>query len=77
MGGSWGTFRFRPVSIENDQICEVSVGAPPCLIVYRNPQGTRENNDEYILYQIWYGKEWFFSAYDERPPALKDKSFND
>ncbi len=78
-GGSWSA---RPISrvlgIENDQICFVFSGyGKICNLIYRTPEGTRENNDEYILFQINEGTEWFFSAYEERPPALKDKSFND
>ena len=77
MGGSWSNVPFPPDSIENDQICAVVVGVKYCVIVYRNPQGTLANNDEYILYRIWSGEEWLFSAYEERPPALEDKSFNE
>lgn len=81
-GGPWwgsGTGRF--LGIENAQICnEVPDGTKICSAVYRNLEGTRENNDEYIvrpLYGPSYGSVWSFSAYEERPPALKDLSFND
>ena len=47
-----------------------------CNVIFRNPEGTRENNDEYIILILRDGVQWFFSAYEERPPALKDKLFN-
>ena len=48
-----------------------------CAAIYRNPEGTRENNDEYIRLIRDTERVAFFSAYEERPPALKDKPIND
>ena len=76
-GGTWGIFSPRPLIIENDQTCFQIDRRKTCSLIYRNPQGTRENNDEYIDLRLWNGEEWLFSAYEERPPALKGKSFND
>ncbi len=61
----------RSLGIENDQICNEYAGPKLCFLVYRNPEGTRENNDEYILASD--GHTIFISAYEERPPALKDR----
>ena len=50
-------------------------------MIYRNPEGTRENNDEYIVLSlspsVSYYVEFSISAYEERPPALKGKLIND
>ena len=77
-GGSW--FRFgggRSLGIENDQICVLFNGGKFCDVIFRNPEGTRENNDEYIVLRLEFGLEFLFSAYEERPPALKGKLIND
>ena len=49
-----------------------------CLPVYRNPEGVRQNNDEYLLiFPQNLFADYFFSAYEERPPALKGKLIRD
>ncbi len=78
--GSWGTpsiltpppgvAPFR--GIENDRLCFFGDSPIFCHAVYRNPDGTRENNDEYLIVGFANSTN-FFSAYEERPPALKDK----
>ena len=72
---------IRSLGIENDRICFARLSGKFCTAIYRNPEGTRESNDEYIVLvlspSISYFVEFPISAYEERPPALKDKAFND
>ena len=72
--GSWRPGVGATLTIENEQICHTSPNF--CLLIYRNPEGTRVNNDEY--FSEWGdGVERFFSAYAERPPGLKGKLIRD
>ena len=83
VGGFWGPpsivtpppgiARFR---IENDRLCFFGDSPVFCNAVYRNPEGTRTNNDEYLIVGFADSTN-FFSAYEERPPALKDKPLKD
>ncbi len=69
VGGSWGADTGRWY-IEADHICfELDHYPPGCSNTYRNPKGTRANSDEYVL-ELPHGN-FPFSAYAERPPALK------
>ena len=63
----WGAIR-----IENEKVCYTR-GATVCSAIYRNPDGKRDNNNEYLMLNLVNGQEFFFSAYDERPPALIDE----
>ena len=75
-GGPWAR-SGRSLGIENDQICVLSDFGKNCDVIFRNPEGTRENNDEYIVLVLETGLEYLFSAYEERPPALKGKLIRD
>ena len=69
--GAWGWDEGR-WHIEADQFCfQLKRIGSGCAAVYRNPEGTRTNNDEYVL-ALGVG-DFPFSVYTERPPALKDQ----
>jgi len=71
IGGAWGSHRGT-WNIAGDFICFdwVRYGRT-CVPVYRNPEGTRSSNDEYVI--ALGGGGFAFSTYKERPPALKNK----
>ncbi len=61
-GGVWARHgRGRYLGIENEQMCFlIETHGSVCDVIYRNPQGTRENNDEYFLRILGSdGGEWF------------------
>ncbi len=68
IGGAWGSDRGT-WHIEGDRLCYVwNTYGGTCSDVYRDREGTRENNDEYkIVLPIG---TYPFSAYTERPPDL-------
>ena len=73
--GPTGSIR-GPLNIEDDHICGTfGVIGKYCAAYYSNPGGTRENSNEYIV--VGPSGVFPFSAYEERPPALKDKPIND
>ncbi len=61
-GGRWAPHgRGRYLGIENEQMCFlIGIHGKVCDGIYRNPEGTRENNDEYFLRILGSdGGEWF------------------
>lgn len=76
MKGAW-TGRLRQlraarIVIEDDLNCNDITGVGrACSVIYRNPDGTRKNSNEFILLS---GAGAFpFSTYETRPPALEGK----
>ncbi len=69
--GPAGSIR-GPLNIEDDHICgDFAVIGKYCAAYYRNPDGTRDNNDEYIV--VGPSGTFAFSVYETRPSALEGK----
>ena len=63
------------MTIENDHICDdFGVLGKFCAAYYRNPGGTHDDNNEYIV--VGPSGVFPFSVYQSRPAALEAKGLS-